>query len=117
MDTVDQYVSSQSKYVCGSNKAYIARALAATSGWNNYSGNCYIGNDQASNNATGFSAVPAGDYVGSYSNFTSAAFFWSTTDNGDSFAYGRDFYYYDAAVNRNDDYEKGFAFSVRCLKN
>ena len=111
------YVSSQSKYVCGSNKAYIARALAATSGWNNYSGNCYIGNDQASNNATGFSAVPAGDYVGSYSNFTSAAFFWSTTDNGDSFAYGRDFYYYDAAVNRNDDYEKGFAFSVRCLKN
>ena len=106
------YVSSQSQYVCGTNPDYIAKALASTQGWNTSSDNCVVGNNPSANNATSFSALPAGYYYGYYGNFGSAANFWSATQ-GDY----RYLYYYNAYVRSNGDYNIYAGFSVRCVKN
>ena len=80
------YVSSQSQYVCGGDNTYIANALASTTGWNSCSSTCMPGNTPSSNNATGFSALPAGGYNGSYDNIGYAAIFWSSTENNNDYA-------------------------------
>lgn len=127
------YVSSQSQYVCGSdptNDPYIAKALAFTSGWNGISYTCAVGNDQSSNNATGFSVRPAGscggyyDPNGSYTEYYSdlgyTSTFWSsTTEDGYASgysAYMRSFHYSEAVMGR--DYgDRSGGTSVRCLRN
>ena len=113
------YVSSQSEYQCDSTANHIAKALASTEGWNSQTNTCAVGNNPAANNATGFSAVPAGYCLGS--SFNSAgnhAHFWSSTQDESSpdFAYGRYLHYYYALVYRGN-YIKYNGFSVRCLRD
>ena len=112
------YVGSQSEYTCSGNSNYIAKALASTEGWNSYSGECYPGDQSVTaNNATGFSAVPAGFCDGS--SFLSAgdyAYFWSSTQSYSYYAWYRLLYYYYAYVARGYD-GKGSGFSVRCLRD
>ena len=75
------YVGGQSQYWCSGNSTYTAKALASTTGWDNCSDACAVGNDQSSNNATGFSIFPAGDYyVGGYSGSGSDTYFWTATE-------------------------------------
>ena len=111
------YVSSQSQYVCGSTSTYIAKSLASTTGWASTSTNtCAVGNAPSSNNATGFGALSAGSYYGSYGNFGNYAYFWSSTKYTSTSAYNHWLYYDGAGVRRysNNNY---FAFSVRCIKD
>ena len=108
------YVSSQSQYVCSSNSTYIAKALVSTTGWNGSSETCAVGNNPTSNNATGFSALPAGGYFISYDGFGRVAVYWSAAETNYTFAYYRHFHYNNAYVYRYDN-EKLFGFSVRCV--
>ena len=113
------YVKSQSQYVCGVNTNYIAKALASETGWYSYEEECHVGNDPSANNATGFSARPAGkydDYYGSDSNVGGNAYFWSATQYFSEFAYGRYLDYSDANVGRNYYFE-ALGYSVRCVRN
>ena len=111
------YVSSQSEYVCGDTNINIAKALADSVGWNSNSGTCRVGNDQSTNNATGFSAVPAGGCSGSSSVAAGGyARFWSATQSSSYEAYSRYLYPYDACVYRYQS-SKGNGFSVRCLRD
>ena len=111
------YVSSQSQYVCGEESSYIAKALASTTGWSESVNECAVGNNFSTNNATGFSALPAGYYYdGGYSNFGDDAYFWSATEGNGSLAYSRSLTYDDANVYRGD-YHKNFGFSVRCVRD
>ena len=111
------YVSSQNEYQCGSNSSYIAKALASTEGWITYTNNCAVGNDSGANNATGFSAVPAGDCSGSSFNLAGLnANFCSSTQNLSYHAYNRNLYYDYAAVLRYAN-DKSNGFSVRCLRD
>ncbi|MBQ6071463.1 MAG: hypothetical protein IKQ75_02950 [Bacteroidales bacterium] len=71
------YVGSQSQYWCNNNSNYIAKALASTEGWGTSPNTCSVGNNPSANNATGFSAMPAGSYYGSYGDFWGAAHFWT----------------------------------------
>ena len=75
------YVSSVSAYWCGGSSGNIAKALASTTSWGSYNVECTAGNDQSTNNATGFSALPAGNYNGYYGHFGYYAAFWSATEN------------------------------------
>ena len=72
------------------NSSYIAKALASTSGWTIISSEtCDVGYNQSSNNATGFSAIPAGACYGlSFSDGGISADFWSSTSSS-SEAYSR----------------------------
>lgn len=110
------YVSSQSQYVCGNNPTFIGKPLAAQTGWYSNSGPCNIGNDLSSNNATHFSAMPAGYYFGSCYRFKQTAYFWSSTSHEDSYAYGRDMTCQESTVNRHTFFKYN-AFSVRCVFN
>jgi len=113
---LENYVSSQSQYVCGSDNTYIAKALASTIGWNSYTENCTVGNDQSSNNATVFSAVPVGGCYGSSFNVVgNGACFWSSTQHGYQ-AWFRDLYYNGASVDRDYNLKEN-GRSVRCLRN
>ena len=82
------YVASQSQYWCGSSSTIyirIAKALAApTTDWITNTATCAPGNAPEENNATGFSAVPAGYYYdGSCRYFGESAYFWTATQNND----------------------------------
>ncbi len=111
------YVSSQSEYTCSGNSSYIAKALASTEGWNTSTNSCAVGNNQGSNNATGFSAVPAGICGGSSFNGVGGyAYFWSSTQILSDYAWYRSLGYGYANVGRYRDAKNG-GFSVRCLRD
>ena len=110
------YVESQSQYVCGNNTIDIAKALASETGWNSSTYNCAVGNNPDANNATGFSARPAGYYYGLYSHFGSYANFWSATQYYSNNAYSRSLRYSSAYVTRNSN-GKLNGYSVRCIRN
>ena len=111
------YVGSQTEYQCNSSSSKIAKALASTTGWNSSTFTCAVGNNPSANNATGFSALPAGYYGnGYYNHFGNNAFFWSASVSGVYNAYCRNLYYNDASVLRTNYYTY-YGFSVRCLRD
>ena len=112
------YVSSQSQYVCGGDEGYIyiAKALASEEGWNSSINNCAVGNNPSANNATGFSARPAGSYISGYVNFGNYANFWSATLSNSLNVYYPYLDYNVALVCRFINYMGG-GFSVRCVRN
>ena len=111
------YVGNQSEYICGGNSNYIAKALASTEGWVLHSGECVIGNDPETNNATGFSAVPAGSCFGMTFYIASTEVdFWTSTETSSSSVYDRNLTNHNADVLRYNDY-KNNGRSIRCLRN
>ncbi|NUN08238.1 MAG: hypothetical protein HUU54_03600 [Ignavibacteriaceae bacterium] len=72
----------------------------------------------AGTNTSGFSALLAGyrDYDGFFNNLSSNAFFWSSSENGSSFARHVYLYYLSANIFFGYNY-KEVGFSVRCEKD
>lgn len=64
---------------CNSNAENISKALAATTDWQTSTYECAIGNDLTQNNASGFSALPAGMHSSSYTKFSLSTYFWTTS--------------------------------------
>lgn len=125
------YVRVQSPYQCY-NQNIPGKALASTSGWINYDGpggNCAVGYNQNTNNATGFTAMPAGHYDESTNHlFGSKASFWTSSyniydyvndnDNYGGYAKGLYMIYNNATVfNSSSLGNMYFGFSVRCLRD
>ena len=114
---LSDYVGSQTQYQCSANSAYIAKALASTSGWAIIMSNlCAVGLEPSSNNSTGFSALPAGCYGSNLSYFGAYATFWSATNISGNFVYHRQLTYYGAYLYRNFN-DKFYGYSVRCLRD
>lgn len=114
---LSDYVGSQTQYQCSANSAYIAKALASTSGWAIIMSNlCAVGLEPSSNNSTGFSALPAGCYGSNLSSFGSDADFWSATQIYGNFVYYRQITYSGAYLYRNAN-DKSYGYSVRCLRD
>ena len=117
--TMTNYVNSQSAYRCDGTSNNITKALASKEGWNTSTSNCAVGNDLTANNATGFSAVPAGRCGGSPFEFHYAGYnahFWSSTQKNNDYAFFRGLYF-DHAVVSSDNNRKYNGFSVRCLRD
>ena len=112
------YCGSSSEYVCEGPGEEIAKALAAGYGWKSCDTECAVGNDLANNNATGFSALPAGFYPGTQTSYGEYASFWSTTESVEDFgsAYDRSLYSGRATVSRDGHHKYG-GQSVRCVKD
>ena len=110
------FVSSQSQYVCDNNN--IARALAAPLGWLCWSDDdyiCYPAYYTWLSNATGYSALPAGQWSGSANDFGRVCTFWSSTSdviNGNLSAFP---FVVGDGVDINGSHLKAYAHSVRCL--
>ena len=117
------YLSSHNEYICGENNNYIAKSLAATTGWKLSGDSCNIGSNQSINNASGFGAVPAGsayynDYYGRvmFQNVSKYTTFWTSTDSGTDDAWERNLSYLSPLVYRYTSY-RYFGYSVRCLRD
>ena len=112
------YVRSQSQYVCGGNLNNIGKALASVTGWNSHSGSCYPGDQSVTaNNATGFSAVPAGVCYGSLFRYIGEiTYCWSSTQAVDGTPYARNWGVNgDLSDVGQNEFSKGNGLSVRCL--
>ena len=110
------YVKSQGAYRCFGSSSNYAKALAADAGWNTASQTCAVGNDLTQNNATGFSAMPAG-YVSngaSTSQFGQISVFWTAT-LGTPEETNRLFSYNSNGCN-SLTYSMDDAYSVRCVR-
>ena len=109
------YVSSRSDYQW-SCATCIAKSLAYTYGWSSYTINNTVGYNQSANNATGFSALPAGHcgYGGGQYDYANKAFFWGATECNAVYTYLRILNYDDAHVTRFGN-DKKYGFSVRCI--
>lgn len=110
------YCSGHTECVCSGSGDNIAKSLAADHDWQTTTGECAVGNDLSSNNITGFSALPAGLYRGSYYFFGYCAAFWSATENNGDGVYVRCLLYDYAGVDRNGAY-KDEGLSVRCVRD
>ena len=103
------YVGSQPHYACGGDSTSSVKALASTTGWNAANGACSPGFVSVANNATGFSAMPAGLYYGRYWAFGVYAVFATTSMTCYEFVSQTPVY--DSNIHVSD------SFSVRCLRD
>lgn len=103
---------------CDNNSNYISKALAAPNGWTNYNySSCYPGYNQSANNATGFSAMPAGWFrIDTYSDFTLSNCWWSATQYNNERACRIAVVYNQSDLNFADEY-LNYYLSVRCVKD
>ena len=115
--TLTNYVSGQNEYQCSGNSTYIAKALTSTTGWNTDSDEtCAVGNDPTTNNATGFSAVPAGSADSFFYLAGGSTDFWSSTQNYSNTAWTRNLNDISATVYISAN-AKFAGYSVRCLRD
>ena len=111
------YMATRPEYMSSGNINNLAKALAATWGWESSSEPDNVGyKPSTTNNATGFSALPAGGYGGDYDSFGNYAIYWSSTEYFSANAWLRYLYYNGANVSRYDNY-KNDGFSVRCVRD
>lgn len=122
-DDLESHVSSIDRYVCDNEGSHIGKALADTSSWDDFSSEeAHLlhspGHDRAANNATGFSALPAGDVIGGPENyFHQSAYFWTSSEFS---SFQAPYRYVDHdmpvfGINYNSNKRTGR--SVRCVKN
>ena len=103
-------------YSVGSDKSHIAKALAAKTGWRSSSYDYTPGNNPSANNASGFSAFPAGYYRGDFYGLGGRAGFWSATPSGSNGAYSLDLDDNSKGAGLSN-YDRYDGFSVRCLSD
>ncbi|MBN1397587.1 MAG: hypothetical protein JXA06_06100 [Bacteroidetes bacterium] len=95
----------------------IAKSMAAASGWTGIDSAGTVGNDQASNNSSGFSALPGGGRVyGTCSTLRFSGYWWSSTEFDSNDAYCRFMHANFKEVLRNH-YNKSYGLSIRCIKD
>ena len=115
------FLNTHDEYLCDSTSNAIAKALASTTGWTNYTGDdpdktCYPGFNPSDNDASGFYAKPAGIFGSYASTFKSRVMFWTATDFSTTEACYR-------SIHNNNNFlisseaDKTYGFSVRCVRD
>lgn len=98
----------------------IGKSLASTSGWvENEFIDGYVGNNQGSNNRTGFNARPFGSRSAENGLFLDEGYegtWWSSSEHSDLSAYKWNLSTSLASLNHHHNY-KTTGYSVRCIKN
>jgi len=118
---VEDYVGYKEEYRCGTDVNNVAKAMAATTGWQfdflTHGATCCIIENTATNNSSGFSVLPAGNiWNDKAEGFGIKAGFWTCSDGSPDTSPIHFFYYTNATVEINCTPKEAF-YSVRCLKN
>ena len=116
------YVGNQSDYQCNGSSYFIIKAFAAQTTWPPYYDVCSAGYNPSTNNATGFTALTAGQYSTTggistyYLGFGYSTGFWSATLTGcmDD-VYSCTMLHSNATVFGSISEEQHVGLSVRCL--
>lgn len=99
------------------NRNNIAKSMAATSNWKTSALRGNVGNDQPSNNSSGFTALPGGNGGdGKYQFIGSHGFWWSSTESYPFYAWNWSMYFDYSYISR-DFYNESFGCSVRCIRD
>ena len=110
-----QYYLMGNRY-CGDSRLNTAKALADKEGWEESIVKYSVGNRPSQNNATDFSALPAGIGGDGYQDFGRSAYFWCATEFEDDHAYT-----FVVSFSSTDPHmlslQKGQYLSVRCLRD
>ena len=116
--TLTDYLTNNG-YSYGGSTSDIAKSMAATSGWTTYTTAGTVGNDQASNNSSGFSALPGGSrssYNGAFVDVGDNGLWWSSMETLATYAFFRYMLYVNSVVLGNYC-DKTTGLSVRCLRD
>lgn len=95
----------------------VAKALAAAYGWD--SSRVYLspGREMEINDATGFHALPSGNFIfGSFNDLGQYGYYWTTSRSGEYFAVGRSIGFNTKEPTVNDC-SLFYGLSVRCVKD
>lgn len=114
------FVGTQNEHQCDGNYNNIAKSLASTSGWQECSKQCAVGNEQQNNNSTHFNACPAGLGGGDINNnFGRDAYFWSCSKSAiwPDLVLDFELDYYSAVTYTGYGVHKQTAMAVRCVKD
>ncbi len=98
----------------------IAKAMASTTGWNSNPMAGAPGNDQSTNNSSGFNAFPEGDRGndGSVGSEGGGAIFWSSTEINTNNAWDRLLFFNFSFLGRyNGTSGKQYGYSVRFVRD
>ena len=95
-----------------------AKSMASTTGWNTSSTIGEIGNNQSTNNSSGFTALPGGTRSshGFFNYLGNLGYFWSASESSASYAWFRYLLYNSSQVNRGNN-NKQDGFSCRCVRD
>jgi uncharacterized protein (TIGR02145 family) len=115
--TLTDYLTNNG-YGYGGNGSDIAKSMAATSGWTANTTAGTVGNDQSSNNSSGFSALPGGSRSnnGAFVNVGNDGLWWSSTETLATNSFFRYMLYVNNVVLVNYC-DKTSGLSVRCLRD
>jgi uncharacterized protein (TIGR02145 family) len=118
--TLTDYLTNNG-YGYGGNGIGIAKSMACTSWWAPWETPGTVGNDEASNNSSGFSAFPLGALEPGFFwpvvyHFSWNAVWWSSTEYDTTFAWNRNIKSWESSVFR-DSINKQYGFPVRCVKD
>jgi uncharacterized protein (TIGR02145 family) len=96
----------------------IGKSMAATIGWTTFPSAGTVGNDQKSNNSSGFSALPGGSrlYNGTFNQAGCSGNWWRSTEYSSSLAYFRYICYSNSRMYSGTN-NKQNGLSVRCLRD
>ena len=96
----------------------ITKSMANKSGWTESASEGTPGNDQASNNSSGFTAIPGGyrNYSGAFFNLGSHSYWWSSTETSATHAFIRIIFNGDGSVTKFGN-DKRAGISVRCIRD
>ncbi len=108
------FINLDPNYLCNSGNA---KALASNHDWYTHTTQCAVGNNQQTNNASGFNLYPLGGRHsnGYFLNFLFGAYYWSSSEEGSSA--------WNTVIHSNSVYfsngsnSKAYGFPIRCLKN
>ena len=97
----------------------IAKAMASTTGWDITANEGTPGNDQSTNNSSGFSTYPEGarGLDGDFFYEGEEGIFWSSTENINNAAWIRSIYVYAWGIGINGYNDKRNGLSVRFVKD
>lgn len=119
------YCSTHDECMCNESSDNTAKSIAADHGWRERAKTCAVGTDLSANNATGFSALPAGafcpseysDIEGEYVNFRKVAGFWCATEYNDRHGYCFGMHEESVVLYPPGPNGKDAGCSVRCIKD
>jgi uncharacterized protein (TIGR02145 family) len=117
--TLETYLTNNG-YGFGGEGNDIAKSLSATSDWHESGLAGSVGNDQASNNSSGFTALPGGfrHNLGYFDYLDYIGFWWSSSEGEAGSKVARSRNLQNNSINLNPTlYDKHKGLSVRCIKD
>ena len=116
--TLYNTINADTKYRCNSTNGAIGKSMASPFNWISNTTVCAAGNNQQTNNSTGFNGLPAGYRLytsGAFYNMGYYTYFWSSSFSSPNALYRPLYYNLTSFYSGSDSPVHGF--SVRCLKN